>query len=150
MIRRPRWSQRCRRRTCDSRRRPAGTYRALVSSPEAWQQPLAKFKTPTDYIYSTCRALELPLGSRMADLRVFELLGQRSFQPGSPAGWPDRSADWDGSAALLKRLEWAQELGPAPGQRSAMPRSWRMQRWVARCPSQRAPASRARRTDRRR
>jgi uncharacterized protein (DUF1800 family) len=90
-------------------------YAALVASPEVWQSPLAKFKTPTDYIYSTCRALDLPFGGRMADMRVFELLGQRSFQPGSPAGWPDRGADWDGSAALLKRLEWAQELGQRLG-----------------------------------
>lgn len=86
-------------------------YGALISSPEAWQAPLAKFKTPTDYIYSTYRALQLPIGSRMADVRMFVLLGQRPFQPGSPAGWPDRGADWDGSAALLKRLEWVQELG---------------------------------------
>ena len=99
----------------DSRGDLPALYAALVSSPEAWQSPLAKYKTPTDYIYSTCRALELPFGSRMADVRVFELLGQRSFQPGSPAGWPDRGADWDGSAALLKRLEWAQELGQRLG-----------------------------------
>lgn len=91
------------------------TYVALISSPEAWQSPLAKFKSPTDYIYSTCRALDLPFGDRMADLRVFEMLGQRPFQPGSPAGWPDGSADWDGSSALLKRLEWAQELGQRLG-----------------------------------
>ena len=45
------------------------------------------------------------------------MLGQRPFQPGSPAGWPDRSADWDGSAALLKRLEWAQEVGQRLGSR---------------------------------
>jgi uncharacterized protein (DUF1800 family) len=87
------------------------TYRALLDSPEAWRTPLTKFKTPTDYVLSTYRALSLPFGTSGADLRVFELLGQRSFQPASPAGWPDRSADWDGSAALLKRLEWAQELG---------------------------------------
>ncbi len=87
------------------------TYRALIQSPEPWRTPLSKFKTPTDYVLSACRALSLPLGARAADLRVFELLGQRPFQPRSPAGWPDRSADWDGSAALLKRLEWAQQLG---------------------------------------
>jgi uncharacterized protein (DUF1800 family) len=99
----------------DSRGELPALYAALVSSSEAWQSPLAKFKTPIDYIYSTFRALDLPFGSRMADIRVFELLGQRSFQPGSPAGWPDRGADWDGSAALLKRLEWAQELGQRLG-----------------------------------
>jgi uncharacterized protein (DUF1800 family) len=90
-------------------------YRALIESPEAWRTPMSKFKTPTEYVLSTYRALSLPFGSGMADLRVFELLGQRNFQPGSPAGWPDHSADWDGSAALLKRLEWAQELGQRLG-----------------------------------
>jgi uncharacterized protein (DUF1800 family) len=50
----------------------------------------------------------------------FELLGQRNFQPGSPAGWPDRSADWDASSALMKRLEWAQQVGQRVGaQRNA-------------------------------
>ena len=106
----------------DSRGDLAALYGALIDSREAWQQPLAKFKTPTDYLYSAYRALQLaapdPSGSgRVLDLRVFELLGQRPFQPGSPAGWPDRSADWDGSAALLKRLEWAQEVGQRLGSR---------------------------------
>ena len=36
-------------------------YRALIDLPEAWAQPLSKFKTPSDYIYSSYRALELPL-----------------------------------------------------------------------------------------
>jgi len=91
------------------------TYRALIQSPEPWRASLGKYKTPTEYVLSAYRALSLPFGTGMAELRVFELLGQRSFQPGSPAGWPDRSADWDGSAALLKRLQWAQELGQRLG-----------------------------------
>jgi uncharacterized protein (DUF1800 family) len=36
-------------------------YEVLIESPEAWSQPLAKFKTPADYIYSSYRALGLPL-----------------------------------------------------------------------------------------
>lgn len=84
-------------------------YHALLESERTWEQPLAKFKTPSDYIHSTWRALQLPVGPR--DVRIFEQLGQRPFQPGSPAGWPDRSGDWDGAAALMKRLEWAQQLG---------------------------------------
>lgn len=94
------------------------TYRALLAAPESWQSPLSKFKTPTDYIYSTWRALSLPVGMPQRDLRVFEQLGQRNFQPGSPAGWADRSADWDGSAALMKRLEWAQGLAGQVGLRA--------------------------------
>jgi len=90
-------------------------YRALINSPESWQQPLAKYKTPTDYIHSAFRALAMPFEGRPVELRMFEMLGQRSFQPGSPAGWPDRSVDWDGSSALLKRLELAQQLGQRLG-----------------------------------
>ena len=90
-------------------------YRALLDSPEAWAAPAAKFKTPAEYLFSTYRALDLPVGEGRRELQTFELLGQRTFQPGSPAGWPDRSADWDGSAALLKRLEWAQGLGQKLG-----------------------------------
>ncbi len=41
-------------------------------------------------------------------LAPFEVLGQRTWQPGSPAGWPDRSADWDGASALMKRIQWAE------------------------------------------
>jgi uncharacterized protein (DUF1800 family) len=93
----------------------AATCRALIDAPEAWQAPLAKFKSPADYVYSTWRALDLDVGTQQRELRVFEELGQRSFQPGSPAGWADRSADWDGSAALMKRLEWAQGLSQRLG-----------------------------------
>lgn len=90
-------------------------YRTLLESPEAWTPALTKFKTPNEYVISVYRALSLPFGERMADIRVFESLGQRCFQPASPAGWPDRSADWDGSSALLKRLEWAQQLSQELG-----------------------------------
>ena len=92
-------------------------YRALFESPQAWEPDLSKFKTPADYIHSTWRALELPVDGGRKGLAPFDLLGQRSFQPGSPAGWPDRSADWDGSSALLKRIEWANALGQRLGSR---------------------------------
>ncbi|HVN98764.1 MAG TPA: DUF1800 domain-containing protein [Steroidobacteraceae bacterium] len=94
-------------------------YRALVDAPESWAEPLSKYKTPSDYIYSTYRALQLPVAEGAKALAPFELLGQRNFSPGSPAGWPDRAADWDGSAALLKRLEWADQLGQRIGSRIA-------------------------------
>jgi uncharacterized protein (DUF1800 family) len=95
-------------------------YQALIELPEAWMQPLAKFKTPADYIYSSYRALGLPLGDKRRALQPFEALGQRNLQPGSPAGWPDTSADWDGSSALLRRIAWADTLAQRLGsERSA-------------------------------
>ena len=90
-------------------------YEALLQSPEAWEQPLAKFKTPADYIYSTHRALGLSVLEKRRSLQPFEALGQRNLQPGSPAGWPDTSADWDGSSALLKRIAWADALSQRLG-----------------------------------
>ena len=92
-------------------------YRALIDSPDAWTQPLAKYKTPTDYIVSSFRGLQIPLENVRTPLAPFELLGQRNYGPGSPAGWPDRSADWDGGSALMKRIEWADAVGQKLGNR---------------------------------
>ena len=92
-------------------------YRALLAAPEAWTQPLAKYKTPTDYIISSYRGLGVPVEAGHGPLAPFELLGQRTWQPGSPAGWPDRSADWDGASALMKRIQWAEALGERLGSR---------------------------------
>lgn len=92
-------------------------YRVLIDSREAWEQPLAKYKTPVDYIISGYRGLGLPVDAGHAPLAPFELLGQRTWQPGSPAGWPDRGADWDGASALMKRIEWADAVGQRVGHR---------------------------------
>ncbi len=90
-------------------------YRALIDSPEPWAHPLAKYKTPTDYLISTYRALDVPVIEGHGALAALEQLGQRTYSPGSPAGWPDRSADWDGASALLKRIEWADTLAQRLG-----------------------------------
>lgn len=90
-------------------------YRAMIDLPEAWTEPLTKFKTPSDYIFSSFRALELPVPDGPKALAPFEIQGQRMFSPGSPAGWPDRSVDWDGSSSIMKRLEWADQLGQRAG-----------------------------------
>jgi len=92
-------------------------YNALIDSPDAWTQPLAKYKTPSDYIVSSFRGLQVPLDTVHSPLASFELLGQRAYSPGSPAGWPDRSADWDGASALMKRVEWADAVGQKLGTR---------------------------------
>ncbi|HXN79769.1 MAG TPA: DUF1800 domain-containing protein [Steroidobacteraceae bacterium] len=92
-------------------------YRALIDSREAWEEPLAKYKTPSDYIISGYRGLGLPVDAQHAPLAPFEVLGQRTWSPGSPAGWPDRSADWDGASALMKRIEWADAVGQRVGSR---------------------------------
>ncbi|HYX74097.1 MAG TPA: DUF1800 domain-containing protein [Steroidobacteraceae bacterium] len=92
-------------------------YGALLDAREAWLEPLAKYKTPADYVVSSFRGLVVPIEADRASLAPFEVLGQRTWQPGSPAGWPDRSADWDGAAALMKRIQWADAVGARLGSR---------------------------------
>ncbi len=92
-------------------------YNALIDAPEGWATATAKYKTPSDYVLSTYRALQLPLPEGPQLLGAFQMLGQTQFMPGSPAGWPDRSADWDGSAALIKRIELANTVAQRVGNR---------------------------------
>ena len=92
-------------------------YKALFDHPEAWNPALRKFKTPSDYLHSAWRALQLPERQRPAAQAMLQQMGQRTFQPGSPAGWPDGSGDWDSASALLKRVELANATGHQWGDR---------------------------------
>lgn len=91
-------------------------YVELIRAKESWASPLAKYKTPQDYLISTHRALGTqPNGNQMVGLAT--QLGQRPLTPGSPAGWPDIADQWNGGDALLKRIEWATQLGTRIGDR---------------------------------
>lgn len=86
-------------------------YQALVEEDLAWQMPAQKFKTPQDLVFSTLRALEIQPSNPRDVLPSFEFLGQRTFTPGSPAGWPDTARGWDGPDALMHRVLWATRIG---------------------------------------
>jgi uncharacterized protein (DUF1800 family) len=86
-------------------------YAALIESPESWQPEARKFKTPQDFVFSTLRALNVSPNQPEEVIRAFDLLGQRQYTPGSPAGWPDTSKSWDGSDALMHRVLWASRVG---------------------------------------
>ena len=85
-------------------------YAALIEAPEAWDADMRKFKTPEDFVFSTLRALSATPQKPEEVVRAFELLGQRQYTPGSPAGWPDTAKSWDGSDALLRRVLWASRV----------------------------------------
>ncbi len=85
-------------------------YAALVEAPEAWDADMRKFKTPEDFVFSTLRAFSAAPQKPEEVVRAFELLGQRQYTPGSPAGWPDTAKSWDGSDALLRRVLWASRV----------------------------------------
>lgn len=90
---------------------------ALIDSPEVWNAPLSKFKTPNDLVISTFRSFaqgkapdDRPLIGALSEL------GQFPFNAPSPAGWPDRAADWLAPEALMRRIEWARGIGEAAPQ----------------------------------
>jgi uncharacterized protein (DUF1800 family) len=85
-------------------------YAALIEAPEAWEAGMRKFKTPQDFVFSTLRSLNVSPRQPEEIVRSFELLGQRQYTPGSPAGWPDTAKSWDGSDALMRRVLWASRI----------------------------------------
>jgi len=85
-------------------------YSRLLEAPEAWETSLLKFKTPEDLVFSTLRAFDVAPDKPEDVIRSFELLGQRQYTPGSPAGWPDTAKAWDGSDALMHRVLWASRM----------------------------------------
>ena len=92
-------------------------YETLIGLRDAWKEPLSKYKTPQDFLLSTYRAFNQQPDNPERMLMFLELLGQRPYTPGSPAGWPDTMAHWDGADALIKRIEWASTIGRRIGDR---------------------------------
>ncbi|MBM3510137.1 MAG: DUF1800 domain-containing protein [Alphaproteobacteria bacterium] len=80
---------------------------AVVDEPAAWQAPLAKFKTPQDFLVSVLRATDIFPAEPRAVVGSFEELGQVPFTALSPAGWDDNAAAWAGPEAVLRRAEWS-------------------------------------------
>ncbi len=79
----------------------------LVRLPEAWT-PLSKLRSPSDFVISVLRAMDLPADKRPPDLGpVMAGLGQPRLAAPLPNGWPDTAADWAGSEAILRRVDWA-------------------------------------------
>ena len=76
--------------------------KAMVSSPEAWAQPVSKLKRPGEWVVGMVRAA----GITKANARRFTdgqaLLGEPLWRPPSPKGFPDDEASWiDGMGRRL-------------------------------------------------
>jgi uncharacterized protein (DUF1800 family) len=95
----------------------ADVYRALIDANESWREPLAKFKTPHDFAISAYRLLDAAPENLQPVTAFLTQAGQRPYTPGSPAGWPDTAASWNGGDALLKRIEFAAAAGRRVGDR---------------------------------
>ena len=82
---------------------------ALVDEPAAWADPLAKVKTPNDFVIAALRATVFEGDGRVV-LNALRKLGQPPFDAPSPAGWPDTAADWISPESVLRRADWAMAL----------------------------------------
>lgn len=81
--------------------------RALLARPEALSAPLAKLRSPQDFVLAALRAVGAPPERAGLAAAGMTQLAQPLWNPPSPKGWPDRAADWAGPEALLARVDWA-------------------------------------------
>lgn len=86
-------------------------YRTLIESPEMWLAKQAKFKSPWDWAVSSLRALNVrEMPNNRQSVNIMAQMGQPIWRPGSPAGYSDTTENWAGGAALMRRVEIANQL----------------------------------------
>ncbi|MEO6968709.1 MAG: DUF1800 domain-containing protein [Rhodanobacteraceae bacterium] len=89
----------------------AHVYRTLIESPEAWSVAARKFKTPQDFVISSLRAGRIDIGDKPQPLLgLLNTMGEPTFTPRSPAGFPDIASNWIDPDALWKRVQAAEAL----------------------------------------
>lgn len=81
----------------------------LINLNEAWQRPLAKFKTPYEFVVSALRLTGITPTPEQTAMGL-EALNYRPFNAGSPAGDGDTAEVWAAPDAVMKRIEWGHRL----------------------------------------
>ncbi len=100
----------------------AALARTLATSPEAWEAPPAKIVPPYDFLVSAVRGLMTrPPGREIA--RLAAALGQPTWAPTSPKGWPDDDNAWTGPGPIRERLRIAEQIARRTSDPAADPRS---------------------------
>ncbi|MGG5885955.1 DUF1800 domain-containing protein [Falsiroseomonas sp. HC035] len=93
------------------------TARALVALPQAWAPPLAKFRTPADYVLATCRALGATSAQAGLVVQGMAQLAQPLWTAPQPNGWSDTAAEWATPEALMRRVDWVFTIAGRIGRR---------------------------------
>ncbi|MEJ2130372.1 MAG: DUF1800 family protein, partial [Gammaproteobacteria bacterium] len=88
---------------------------AVAKLDVAWKGGERKLKNPQEYVTSALRGLDLPRTPAEGVLGSLALMNQSPFTAPSPAGWPDNAEHWGSPNALLRRIEWAVQLGERVG-----------------------------------
>ncbi|MDU0354919.1 DUF1800 family protein [Paraglaciecola aquimarina] len=81
----------------------------MLTDPLSWSHHNAKFKTPREFLISTCRACGMNR-LRPDFVKSLGILGQQPFAAGSPAGYEDSQEYWAGPRAMMGRIEWAEHV----------------------------------------
>jgi uncharacterized protein (DUF1800 family) len=68
--------------------------RTMVSSPEAWTQPVSKLKRPGEWVVGMVRATGIAQANPKRFTDGQALLGEPLWRPPSPKGFPDDEASW--------------------------------------------------------
>ncbi|SFN76467.1 Uncharacterized conserved protein, DUF1800 family [Mesorhizobium sp. NFR06] len=80
----------------------------LIDMPEAWSTPLAKLRSPFDYVVALRRAVGSTAGNEpQRSLRWLRALGEPLWQPPGPNGFADQTDAWASAEGLKTRLDIA-------------------------------------------
>jgi uncharacterized protein (DUF1800 family) len=93
--------------------------RAVIALPEAWDPPLAKLRTPQDFVLAVLRAVEAPPEAAERAFGALQYLGQPLWNPPAPIGWPDVARDWAAPEMMVRRIEWANAISARGAGRDA-------------------------------
>lgn len=81
---------------------------ALIDMPEAWSTPLAKMRSPVDYVAAIRRvAGPGPANDLGQSLAWLNALGEPLWQPPGPNGFSDQTASWASAEGMKVRLDIA-------------------------------------------
>jgi len=80
---------------------------ALIDADEAWSAPLAKLRTPEEFVLASMRAIDRMPEDPGAILGPLYTMGMPLWQPPGPNGWPDTEAAWASPEGMKLRLDVA-------------------------------------------
>ena len=83
---------------------------ALVDSDEAWKAPLAKVRSPYEFLIAAGRLLAQIPNDPARYLGGLNTLGQPLWSPAGPNGFPDSSAAWASPEGIKLRLDISAQI----------------------------------------
>jgi uncharacterized protein (DUF1800 family) len=93
----------------------AAVSRALIESPEAWEAPPQKLRTPYEFVAASVRATGVEMKAPQVNGALMSM-GQPLWSPPGPNGFPDQTAAWLSPEGIKARLDFAARFGQAvPG-----------------------------------